>query len=719
MAGLRKDSVFNLSKSWSQRLSDQYFKVKSSYLHCLKPLLDALDWRNDDRLLMEALPYKAKELNTAGFLHVLNLLRYQYRSFKVKLSKLDNRIPPCFFVTADNKAYVVLSANDETITVFNGESCEEEQLNRKDLADERWRGQAYIFTYESREREQESAGRDHWFRRILLRYKGLFIQILGIGLVLNLLSLAAPLFIMSVYDSVISTSSYGMLVSFTIGVVIGLAGIVFLQIIRSRILAYIGARLDVTVGNAIIARILYLPAAMMEGAAVGSQVARVKDFDTVREFFTGPIISLLFEMPFITIFIAVIAILGGTLVFVPLTMALVYGIAVLFSYRILHRYTDRAAVAHSKRQRMLIDMLTHMRVIKYTHSEKTWDKRYQELVADTAFTTYKSSLVNNIINSFSDSIMVLAGLAILGFGVLKILNGTLTVGAMIAIMIIMWRVLGPLKSLFITMSRIDQIRSSVKQINALMNIKPEREPKQRPVVNAKIKGRILLKGVGFRYNPLSEPALLGINMLIPAGNFVAITGPSSAGKSTLLKIILGLYKPQAGAIYIDDRDIRQLDPIGLRQDVAYAPQSSSFFSGTIEDNIRFAKPDATDEEIIGVLRQAGAYRDVISLPGKLQHVLRGQNRVLLSPGLQQKLVMARMFLKKAPIMLIDQAIDDLDVRSQEEIMDAIGKLRGKATVIVVSQQPAQLSAVDRIIMMEKGMIVRDGPRNEILQDLLF
>lgn len=714
----QSDVFYHDASQWAKQFGADLFKEASSYFNCIKPLLNAMKWRHEDRSLFEALPYKATRLDFYGLLRAMDLMNFEYSRFNISLAKLDHRLMPSLFVNNKEEAFVILDSNEKEMTLFSGIENKTLTVPLSELSKEKWNGTVLIFS--QREKPDMAArNQENWFFKKIKKFKLLFFQVFAISFFLNLLMLATPLFIMVVYDRVIGSSSVITLVGFSIGVIIALLGGMALQTIRSRILAFIGAQMDVTVGNAIMQQIFYLSPSYIENASIGSQLARIKDFDNLREFFTGPVISLIFEFPFIFIFIFVIWLLGGAMVWIPLIMMVLFSISSIVSRIYIKKKLGRSTNAYLNQQKMLIEIIANIRTIKLTHAERVWLDRFKSVAADTAFLDYRSNIIMGVVSSLSDASVIVAALAVLGFGVLKILAGTLTVGAMIAIMILLWRVLGPLKTIYTTITQLDQIQSSIAQLNNLMRIIPEQEAVESREEEWKPYGHIHFHNVSFRYTPHSDPSLLGINLKVDPGVVTAFTGSTAGGKSTLLKLILGMYKPQIGYIHLDGRDIRQMNPVQLRQKIAYVPDELTFFYGTIEQNLRLAKPDAIQNEIEEALKMADVYEQVMALPEGLKTMLRKSVPVNLPIDFQRKIELARAFLKASPILLIDDIFDDLDMVSQEKITASIDKVKKGRTIILCAKSPVPLNITDRIVVFKKGSIIKDGPRKAILPDLLF
>ncbi len=684
------------------------------YESCLMPLLNALHWHGSERHLKEAAPHLSDVDSTAMFCDVMRHLNYDVDMLDVELNTIDTRLLPCLFVSQSGAVMVLLSEEEDEILAFDSEMNAQTSLALSSLMEEVLRGRIYTFTAMAMDKKA-AAVRVGWMREIFLTNRSLIYTALGITFFLNIFALATPIYIMSVYDKVIGASSYKMLAEFTFGIGAILLGVYLLHRNRARVLAILGARLDRALGNKIFDRLLYLAPAYTETATVGSQVARIKDFDRLREFLSGPMLTVFFELPYIVIALTLVAILGGSLVLVPVTMLAIFFLLGLIMLAKIKRYLQKASQDGAQLQEFLLEAINNMRTLKYTAADKTWLERYRLLSANATLSSLKVSMIGATNTALSDAIMIASGMAVLSFGAIKIINATLSVGAMIAVMIFIWRVLGPLKAIFNSLPRLYQMSRSLIQINRLMSIAPEIEFADLIRASSrKVLGRIGFQRVSMRYHGMYTPALMGVSFEIEPGKVVAVVGRNGSGKSTILKLILGLYQPQAGSIRIDDRDIRQINPIELRKSIAYLPQTPELFYGSIAQNLRLANPAATYQEIEAATKQAGIYKRIMELPEKFDTPIRDFSSKQLASSFLQELCLARAYLKQASILLLDEPANVLDREADERLMQSINEMRGKTTVVIVTHRPSHLRMVDTVLLMEQGQLLIAGSPEEVL-----
>jgi ATP-binding cassette subfamily C protein/ATP-binding cassette subfamily C protein LapB len=684
------------------------FIAASDLAACLPVLLRALGWRGDPRHVAEALPHFAETLDLTGLRNVLATLGYRSRGERLRLNAIDSRLMPCLFVPDQGSAMVAFSAEGRTVTVFDGLEGDERELDSPALS-----GTAYFFTSAEGAEEVVAQTTAQWFRHTLVRYRPLFWQAFAVTFALNLLALATPLFVRSVYDQVIGSGSLTMLAQLGLGVVIALVADTLLRDSRSRILAFIGGRLDVVVGNAIFNRILSLPPAFTERATVGAQVARIRDFESVREFFTGPMLLLLFEMPYVLFFIVVIGIMGGWLAIVPFLVVTIMVAMGLITFPRIRKSVSDAGKSGSRRQEFVVETLSKMRALKFSGAEAVWLERYRDLSAKAVFANYRTNQLTVLVQTMSHVLTVAAGVATMWMGVELTFAGTITVGDLVASMILVWRVLSPLQMAFLSVARLEQVRSSIRQIDGLMGLKPERDPKALVAPLKSMRGRVSFNRVSLRYSPDADPALVGVSFQSEPGEVVAVIGRNGSGKSSVLKLIAGLYVPQGGAVRIDDMDIRQLDAVELRHTVAYVPQVTHLFFGTIAQNLRLSQPTATDADLRRACIEADVLDEIEALPQGLGTRVGDGRNEQMSASMIQKLSLARAFLRRAPITLFDEPVNGLDFAGDQAFMKAVERMRGQCSIFIVTHRPSHLRLADRVLVLEAGALRLSGPAEEV------
>ena len=689
------------------------FKAESDFAACLLPLLDAFAWSGQYLNVIEALPHFADDLDLTGLRNVMANLNYPSRIRKTCFHKVDPRLMPFLFVPDAGAAMVVLTMDSEKVTVFDGGLSQYVEIPRGE-----WPGVA-IFFEELEDFEIALADKNpRWFWGLAARFRGAFFQTLGLTLVLNLLAFTAPLFMMAVYDKIASTRSQSTLLFFVIGTLIVLLSDTALRGIRTYILSYSSTRLGNILGNEVLRRILFLPPSFTERAAVGSQVSRIKDFEVIRDFFSSPTALILLELPFVVLTIIGMFLIGGPIAIVPMIMIVLFFLTSVVIEPLIAEANAESSRSSSRRQEFMIETLSQMRAVKYTGSVQIWHERYEVLTTRAVIYGFRSAQLSAISHALSHVFMVSSGVITMAFGVVLVLDNTMTTGALVACMMLVWRVLGPLRSGFDSMPRFAQVKRNIQQLNKLMMLSDERSTKVIQTPFRKIQGSISFDRVSMRYSPQSDPALLGVSVEIKAGEIIAVVGRNSAGRSTLLKLLMGLYQPQAGKILIDGQDVRQMSPIELRQSIGYAPQQCQLFFGTVAQNLRLVNPAASDEDLAWAASQVDFLDDVLALPQGFETRIGDARAAQLPTSFRQRLNLARVFLKRPAIFLFDEPGNGLDFDNDQVLIQSIQKMKGKTTILLSTHRPSHMRLADRLLWMEAGRVKRLGPVNELWDEFM-
>lgn len=332
---------------------------------------------------------------------------------------------------------------------------------------------------------------------------------------------------------------------------------------------------------------------------------------------------------------------------------------------------------------------------------------------------YKVGRTAALLSSGGYLISTMGILGVVLISVFMVYNDSIGVGAVIGSMLLAWRLVGPVQTGFVNLTRIDRIRNSISQMDRLMSLRGERQSQGFGAPSRQISGKVELDRVSFRYTLDSDPALLGVSLVVEPGKLVAVTGENGGGKSTMLKILSGLYTPQAGSVRIDDTDLRQMDPLVLRRSIGYVPQETALFRGTIAQNLKLVRPGATDEEINRALAMAGALNEIALLPDGM-NTRPGDGRSEQMPSsLRQKLALARAFLSGAPILLFDEPANTLDFEGDRQFMETLKRFKGRATVFLVTHRPSHIRMADTVVILQGGFVRYAGAPAEALQRLGF
>ncbi len=692
-----------------QGVAAQAFTLPGGLAPCIPPLLDALGWRGSDVHLAEAMPHLRDKVDLSDLLNVMANLKFGSRSMETQLGALDPRMLPCLFLDNSGHAMVPVKGDGETILVFDLDT----ESYREVTPDSR-RGTAFFFAQVDSRGHSLHRKQTEWFRKVVKRFAKTLRQGLLISFLLSILALTLPLFVMTIYDQMPFFDNNTTLAYIVIGVLVFILSDFGLRLIRSGILSFIGARLGNIVGNEVFRRILYLPPAHTESASIGSQAARIKDFDTVRDFFSGQAFVALLEIPFIVMLVVAMWLLGGSVVFVPLVAIVLFGVLAAIYLPLVKRANEQVAKTGSVRQELVMEMLTKMRAIKQTSTPVMWENRYRQLSAECAANSYRASQLASQINMLTNTLIMGAGVFTMALSVTNVLAKEMTMGALVACMVLVWRVLAPLRSGFVVMLQVERINKSVLQVDRLMNLDIEQHTESLLTLNRELHGNVEFSQVSIRYMSDAHPALLGISFSVSHGEVLAIAGHDGAGKSTILKLIMGLYRPQAGRIALDNTSLRQMDPLSLRRSIGYVPQTPQFFYGTIAQNLRLTNPIAPDGELKDACLRAGVLDEIEALSDGFDTRIGDYQMKLMPVAFLKKLNLARTLVCPTSLLLLDETIERPGFEESEAFIDMLNELRGNVTIITVTNHSGYLKAADKILWLEKGRVRMFGPSEEIL-----
>lgn len=672
---------------------------------CLPVLLRALGWRGDTRHLAEALPHFGGPMDVTGFRRIMADLGYRSVLRRgVKVAKLRPHEIPCLFLPNNQDALVVIDHEEKTPWIFDIGGVRAELPRRK--------GDAVVFApVVTPDLATTPTGQSSWLYGVLKRFRGHLWLSLLISALIGVLATASPLYVMMVYDRVIGNASPDTLVTLLSGIGAVILAELFLRDLRARLLAHAGARIDIMVGRSVFERLLRLSPAMTENSTVNAQIARVKDFETVREFLTGPMAASVLDLPFSLLIIGLVFALAGWLGLVPTIGAAALMALGVFARDGLRRRVGESARASAARQELALEALGRHHLLCTTGALETWLHRYRTRSAAAAQATANTTGYVSLLGAIAHGMVVSAGVATVWFGANLVMAGGLTTGGLIAAMILLWRALTPFQASFMVLARSEQVRSSARQIDRLMELQPEQPDRAvvRPV--GALRGDMSVSRFSVRYSADSEPALLGVSIDVTAGEVIAVTGRNGAGKSTLIKALAGMVRGQTGIIKVDGMDIRRFDPVEYRRSIAYAPDQPTVFRGTVAQNILLADASASPEQVREAARAAGLLDDSEELPEGLDTRLGDQQ--VSSPSVRTRIELARVLLRNAPIVLFDEPVGGLDADGDEALMQVIRRLKGKATVFVVTHRPSHVRLADKMLELRDGQVVRFGPVPEM------
>ena len=678
---------------------------------CLVAALAAIGWTGEIREIKEALPHFERVRGLESLRGVLARMNYHTSIEATTLDKITHRMLPCLFSVDGEQIIVIVDrAASGDLLAFDGATWGWRRTPPETTA-----GLAFPIRSADELTDLPDANPRAWLVGTLGHFKPLIANVFLLSFLVNLAALALPIFVIHVYDLGIGTHSHPVVYFLALGAIIVAVTDLALRRVRARALAYFGARFDALIGMATFKHLLQMPIAMTESAPVGTQIARLKQFESMRDVFIGTLATAIVDIPFIFMFLIAVAAIGGHLVWIPATLLLVFAGIATVVIPLTRYHVSRTGEIKNRLQLLVRELVGKGRTICDLGAEEVWVARHVSLVDAFARHNYRAQLFNHFLQNLAQTLVGIAGAATIGLGTLAVMSGALSLGALIGVMTLVWRVVAPLQTSFLSLTRLAQATQTFQQINRLMNIRPEGSPNVRHSIQRRFKGDLAVSRLVFRYPQGVEPVLRGVQMQVAAGETVAITGQSGCGKSTLLKIMTGLYPPTGGAVLVDGIDIRQIDPAQWRSALAYAPDVANFFYGTVAQNLRLACPDAADADLGRAFAEMELDRYPELFTDGLETRLTSAVLGKLPAPVKQRLLLARCFVKRAPLYLLDNPGVNLDVSGDAALVAKIKALKGNATVIFTTFRPSHMRLADRLVILRDGQVAVSGPPEPVIK----
>jgi ATP-binding cassette subfamily C protein LapB len=558
--------------------------------------------------------------------------------------------------------------------------------------------------------------RKHWFWSTVARSWSNYSHVAMAAFIVNVLALASPLFVMSVYDRVIPNGAIPSLVALSIGLCIAMGFDLLLRLVRSRIIDMTGKKIDVVLAADIFEHVMALKMSQRP-TSVGIIANQLRDFDSVREFFTSGTVVSVTDLLFAIVFIFVLFLVGGPLAYIPLVVLPVMIAIGLVLQRPLDRAMRRLQGESAARHGVLVEALTGVEAVRAVGGEARMQTAWERSVAATARSGEDVHFWSSLALTAASTAQQLTSFLMIVVGVFLILDGKLSVGALVAANMLAGRVLAPIAGIAAVITRATQTFTSLKAIERLMLLERERPPERTYIARKIATGSVAFNTVTFQYPNAAEKALERVSFAIRPGERIGIIGRVGSGKTTVGKLLVGFYEPTEGSILVDGVDIRQYDPADLRAGVGLVLQDTDLFFGKLRDNITIGKPSASDEEVIAAARLSGLESFIAGHPLGYEMPIAEGGRSL-SGGQKQAIGLARVLIRNPRILFLDEPTAHFDVRSEAEFLERLKELANREmTIIVATHRPSLLGLVDRLLVFDKGHLVADGPRDEVLAKL--
>ncbi len=556
-----------------------------------------------------------------------------------------------------------------------------------------------------------------WFIPQILKEKRVFRDVAIIAMVLNITALSAPLYFQLLIDKVLTHHSYTTLQALSLGLLLVIIFEVFYNFLKKYLLIYATRKIDFRLEKKTFQHLSSLPIDFFDINPSGVLLKHMQQTSKIRGFLTGKIFLTFLDATSLFVLIPFLWMYSPKLTAVVIAFSLIIGALLAVAAPYFKKKLTKLYIAEGERQANLVEMITGMRTVKTLAIEPIQIKKWDRMTTQTTLLGFDVGNFSNSVQTFSLFMQKSLILLIPWIGADLVINGVISVGALVAFNMLASRVTGPLVQLVTLISDAQEIRLSVEMLGNVMNARPERSASVRGLV-PQIRGNISLQNVTFRYPGANTDALMNCTLNVGNGASLGIVGKSGSGKSTLARIIQGLYIPQVGLVQIDGLDIREIDLPHLRKSIGTVLQENYFFRGTVRENIALTKPQSTFEEIVSASMMAGADEFVKKLPQGYDTLLR-ENASNLSGGQKQRLAIARALLTRPSIMIMDEATSSLDAESEAIIQENLAKISQNRTMIIISHRLSMLSNCSKILVMNDGVFVDLGTHDELMARCLI
>lgn len=636
----------------------------------------------------------------------------QSQLLKINADALEQMDAPLMVAWGDGIA-IVYRINKKGVVLGVPAASGNQQLTLEAFVDQ-WGEEGEVLTLRCNRFTPSRRFGYRWFLPALKQHRGVLIEVLIASFFVQLFGLMNPLLVQQVIDKAIIKSSPDALG------VLGLLLVVFavfeglLLSLRTFLFVDTTNRIDLSLGSSIIDHLLRLPLAFFDRRPVGEVSSRIGELEKIRSFLTGTALTAILDACFSVIYIAVMFIYSWQLTLVTLSVVPLLLLITLVVSPLIRSQIQKRAIANARTQSHLVEVLSAMHTVKAQNIELRSRWKWQDLYTDYVAEGFDNTLTSTVASSASGFLNKLSGLLVIWAGAFLVLDGSLTLGGLIAFRIIAGYVTGPLLRMGSIWQNIQETSLSLERLSDVIDHPAETlDDNAHKITMPQIHGSISFRNVNFRYKHSSPLLLNDFNLEIPQGAFVGIVGTSGSGKSTLTKLLARLYEPESGAVLVDGIDISKVELYSLRRQIGIVPQETVLFDGSIEENIALTHPEATTSEIMEAAQIAGAHDFIMQLPGGYAHQV-GERGSALSGGQRQRIAVARTVLQMPNLLIMDEATSALDYQTERVVSENLMSALQGRTVLFITHRLSSITAADLIVCMGEGSVLEMGTHEELM-----
>ncbi|MBF0625828.1 MAG: type I secretion system permease/ATPase [Magnetococcales bacterium] len=688
-------------------------------LQCLAFLTRHWHRPRSEEALRADLPLVDNRLTPELFVRAAARAGLAARVVRKRLARISPLLLPAVLLLKDRQACLLVAWEDNgrTARLVLPETGEGESPMALANLEKQYTGHALFvrpeFQFDARSQESPTTSPTSWFWGTLGRFWPIYGEVIIASLLINLFTLASPLFVMNVYDRVVPNNALETLWVLALGAATVFVFDFVMRSLRGYFLDMAGKKADVLMASQLFQHVTGLRAAA-HPASTGALAKNLQEFEALRDFFTSATLTVVLDLPFLFLFLWVVGLLGGDLVWIPLlTVPLVILVGLLIQFP-LNRVVRKTFKESSQKHAILVESLSGLEDLQILGAGGVAQRKWEQCVGLTARSSLTSRFLSSLAVNFATLALGLTSVAVVIHGVYLIAAGELTMGALVACTILSGRALAPLAQVAGLVVRLQQSLVSLKALNRIMALPVERPHGRQFLHRPCLAGGLAFDKVTFQYPGQSIPALHEVTLTIQPGERVGFIGRIGSGKSTLLKLVLGLYQPQEGAVLADGVDLRQIDPADLRRNMGCVPQDPVLFFGTVRDNIALGAPFADDAEVLRAAALAGV-DDFIRRHPRGYDMPVGEQGKGLSGGQRQAIAIARALVGQPAILLLDEPTSSMDSGSEDRFKAHLTRLAASRTLLLVTHKASLLTLVDRLVVLDEGRVAADGPRERVLK----
>ncbi len=668
--------------------------------------------------LRAGLPLVHDRLTVELFSRAADRVGLVSRLLKRSLSKMTGLELPATLLLKGGRACLLVAVDHaaQQVTVLLPETGNGETHLSMEEMERLYSGHAFFTRPKFRKDKQLDyhlrQDRKDWFWGSIFSSWRTYRDVLLASLLINIFGLTSPFFTMNVYDRVIPNLAFDTLWVLAIGIGVVYVFALLLRGLRGYFVDEAGKKANLQISAVLLEKVLGLRLEVRP-KSIGAFSKKLQQFESIRDFITSFSITALIDLPFMILGLIAIWYLGGVIVAIHLSAVALMGLYAFMVQAPLKYAVEKSFNASAQKNSILVEGLSGIETIKMLGAESQIQRAWEEAVSYIATWSSRSRLFSSSVSHISDFIMNLTVVATLIAGVYRMSVGELTQGGIIALMILSRQAIAPMSQVVNLATRYHRAKAALIELNSIMALPVERPHDRTFLQRSKCRGQIAFEQVNFSYPEQSGLALKNISLAFEPGERVAIIGPIGSGKTTLGKLLLGLYEPTDGMVTLDGTDIRQIDPAQLRRFIGYVPQDITLFRGTIRENIIFGSPDVDDALILRAAELSGVSA-FVSKHAKGFDLEIGEQGRGLSGGQRQSVAMARALLHDPPILILDEPSSSMDNRTETRLKTNLKQLLPGKTLILITHRGSLLDLVDRIILIDNAMVVADGPREQVM-----